>query len=266
MQTRTLAVLFIFFQFIASNVNANQNFFEQRYRGWLWFEEKELVDAQDLELIAPTTEQMLQAKKDNEEFSEELDLLRQIMIRYPEDIRHVVAYKRKEKEMQNRASTLGKNWLMANFLNPEIVDELKHPQNIYGRKIFTDEQIAQNTLDLKNLAGQVELYVFRMEGCPYCLDLEKHLNHFAKKYSFAVEAVTPDQSKSQYFKTHSSPELIKALQLEVMPTVIAVISDTRERFELARGAVSVADLEDKAILLVKHLHQKQITNPIEGKE
>jgi conjugal transfer pilus assembly protein TraF len=263
MKNKTLISLFIFFQLIVTTANANSCFFDQRYRGWLWFEEKELVDSQEQELIAPTIEQMLQAKKDNEEFSKELELLRQIMIRYPEDIRHVVAYKRKEKEMQNRASALGKNWLMANFLNPEIVDELKHPQNIYGRKIFTDEQIAQNSLDLKNLAGQVELYVFRMEGCPYCLDLEKHLNNFAKKYGFTVEAVTPDQSNSQYFKTHSSPELIKALQLEVMPTVIAVISDTRERFELARGAVSVADLEDKAILLVNHLRQKQIINPLE---
>ena len=39
MQTRTLAVLLILFQLIAVNAQARENFFEQRYRGWLWFDE-----------------------------------------------------------------------------------------------------------------------------------------------------------------------------------------------------------------------------------
>ena len=45
MQNRTLAVLFIFLQFLAVNAHANQNFFEQRYRGWFWFENKEKAPA-----------------------------------------------------------------------------------------------------------------------------------------------------------------------------------------------------------------------------
>lgn len=45
-----------------------------------------------------------------------------------------------------------------------------------------------------------------------------------------------------------------------MPTVIAVVNDTRERFELARGAVSIADLEDKALLLAKYLGVAGQTN------
>ena len=61
---------------------------------------------------------------------------------------------------------------------------------------------------------------------------------------------------SSYFKTHASRKLIKALGLEVMPTVIAVVNDTRQRFELARGAVSVADLEEKALLLVNYLDKE----------
>ena len=79
------------------------------------------------------------------------------------------------------------------------------------------------------------------------------MNSFANKYGFQVDAVSADHSSSSYFKTHSHPEIIKQLNLTVMPTVIAVTKDSRMRFELARGAVSIPDLEDKALLLAKVL-------------
>lgn len=62
---------------------------------------------------------------------------------------------------------------------------------------------------------------------------------------------TLDKSNSSYFETNHSLEMVKALGLEIMPTVIAIVKDSRERYELARGAVSIADLEEKALLLEK---------------
>lgn len=245
---------------------ANNSFFEERYRGWLWFEKKEggqeKQEDQDSQQVPamPTKEQMLQAKKENEEFSEELELMKHLAIRYPENIEYTRLYKLKEKEMQDNALKFGQSWIMANFLYPEIVDELENPQNIYGRTIYKDEQRRQEELNIHAVAKQVELFVFRKEGCPYCETLEKHLNQFAKNYNFAVEAVSPDNSKSSYFKTHSSPEMIARLGLEVMPTVIAVVNDTRQRFELARGAVSISELEKKSLLLFQRLNQQQQEN------
>ena len=76
---------------------------------------------------------------------------------------------------------------------------------------------------------------------------------FANIYGFKVEAVSIDGTKSRYFKTHTNTELIERLQLKEMPTVIAVTNDSSLRFELARGAVSVADLEDNSLLMAKYL-------------
>ena len=42
-----------------------------------------------------------------------------------------------------------------------------------------------------------------------------------------------------------------------MPTVIVVVKETRERFELSRGAVSVSDLEDSALILSKILEDRK---------
>ena len=162
--------------------------------------------------------------------------------------------------MMDNAQVLGLNWLMANFLNPDIVDELKNPQNIYGRDIRNQQQQADNRATLQELATKVELFVFRQDNCPHCPTLEKHLSTFATKYGFKVEAVSPDHSQSQYYKTYTSLELIEGLGLKIMPTVIAVVNESRQRFELVRGGVSVVDIEEKALLLAKHLGIEAATN------
>lgn len=249
---------------ITSDALANNKFFEQRYRGWLWFDESEKEDAvkeqkhddDEDKIQLPTLEQMQEAKRDNEKFAQELEMLKHLAIRHPDNLEYIKLYKLKEKEMMDRAQLLGINWLMANFLNPEIVDELENPQNIYGRDIKKSQNKKTEESNLKDLSSKVELFVFRQDGCPYCSTLEKHLNTFANKYGFKVEAITPDNSQSRYFKSNSSPELVEALGLEVMPTVIAVVNDTRARFELARGAVSVADLEEKSLLLAKYINDQ----------
>ena len=240
---------------------AEVSFFEQRYRGWLWFDERQgLEEEVESEIPSrtqpqmPSLEEMERAKSENEKFAKELELLKHLAVRYPDNLEYIKLYKLKEKEMMDKAETLGLNWLTVNFLNPDIVDELNHPQNIYGRNILSSNKERENKQIIKNLSGKVELFVFRREECPYCETLEKHLNIFAVKYGFKVEAVVPDNSVSKYFKTHRSLELIKVLSLEVMPTVIAVVNDSRERFELVRGAVSVADLEEKSLLLAKYLN------------
>ena len=116
-----------------------------------------------------------------------------------------------------------------------------------------EQEEKQNSATLKAIAKKVELFLFFKSDCNHCEVLEKHLARFADIYGFKVEAVSIDGTKSRYFKTHTNTELIEQLQLKEMPTVIAVTNDSSLRFELARGAVSVADLEDNSLLMAKYL-------------
>lgn len=200
---------------------------------------------------------MQRAKSANEQFTEELEGLRHMMVRYPDNLNYIRLYKEKEKEMLDGAMTLSANFAMTNFLNPDIADQLQAPQNIYGRNVAKAERQSQEMQILQSLAGKVELFIFREENCAHCPVLEKHLYSFAKKYGFQVEAVSADHSKSSYFKTHNNPEIIKQLELTIMPTVIAVLKDSSRRFELVRGAVSIPDLEERALLLVQYLNNGQ---------
>jgi thioredoxin-related protein len=250
-------------------VIAANGFFEQRHRGWLWFNEREVaeganhVSEQEQQIALQQLQE--QAKLENEIFAAELEDMKHLAIRYPENIDYVTRYKRMEKVMYDNAARLGKSWVMTNFLNPDLGDELENPKNIYGREAKKDLDLIEMKANLQHLASKLDIFVFRQDGCIYCSILEKHLAHFARQYNFAVEAVSADGSNSSVFKTHHAPAMIQALELNVMPVVIAVVKDTRQRFELARGAVSVADLEDKALLLFEHLKLPRHTQDLQSK-
>lgn len=243
-----------------------RDFFEQRYRGWLWFDENEEVEIEDGENLSeltsnmPGIEEMERAKEANEKFSRELELLKHLMVHDPGNLENIKLYKLKEKEMMEKSATLGRNWLLVNFLNPEIMDELKFPQNIYGRDLRREDLKREMNEKIRSLKDRIEIFVFRREGCSYCVTLEEHLARFAMRYGFEVEAVSEDGSESEFFKTNTSSEIVSnmidALGLEVMPTVIVVVKETRERFELARGAVSVSELEEKVGYLFDVLEMK----------
>lgn len=77
--------------------------------------------------------------------------------------------------------------------------------------------------------------------------MEKHLDRFARKYGFKVEAISPDNSDSPYFKTTHSQELIIALEVELVPTVLLVVDGDSHRYQLADMLVSIEDLERNAL-------------------
>lgn len=252
-------VLFLCFC-VPALVHAN-SFGSSMYRGWLWFEDQKQISNP---ILGPkrklTREEMESIRDENNKFKEELDLLKHAMIKYPENLDYVKRYKEKEKKMLDASIKLSESFLMTDFLNPDISDQLENPQNLYGRTAKRELEQEENTKTLKSLAHKVELFLFFQDNCKYCEILERHLNRFASIYGFNVEAISNDGSKSSYFKTHHNKDLVSKLDLTVMPVVIAVTKDSKLRFELARGAVSVADLEENSLLMAKYLSKHNSQN------
>jgi conjugal transfer pilus assembly protein TraF len=254
MKNKTLISLFIFFQLVASTANANQNFFEQRYRGWLWFENKEKAPADSprnqnnqASDITP-----LEAKEEIEQFAKELEELKFMMLARPSP-ENVKAYRDKEKQMWDQADDLHEAWDMANLLYPEQRDLINNPVNVHGVKAKRAMQEEQNTQKIKALAKDFDLVLFFSDSCKYCALLSPVLKNFGEQYGFHIDAISATGSKHEYFKTANAPELIDRLGITAFPTVIAVSHDSKTAFELIRGYVSASELEEYSLLAAKHL-------------
>jgi conjugal transfer pilus assembly protein TraF len=254
MKNKTLISLFIFFQLVASTANANQNFFEQRYRGWLWFENKEKASADSprnqnnrASDITP-----LEAKEEIEQFAKELEELKFMMLARPSP-ENVKAYRDKEKQMWDQADDLHEAWDMANLLYPEQRDLINNPVNVHGVKAKRAIQEEENTQKIKALAKDFDLVLFFSDSCKYCALLSPVLKNFGEQYGFHIDAISATGSKHEYFKTANAPQLIESLGISAFPTIIAVSHDSKTAFELIRGYVSASELEEYSLLAAKYL-------------
>jgi conjugal transfer pilus assembly protein TraF len=227
------------------------SFYDQRYRGWLWFEEgKKESNLKEEENIGPD-----QAREEVELFAKELEERKFVMLARP-TVKNVKAYRDKEQEMWQKAIKLDEATRMANFLYPQLYDHMLEPTNAMAVKLKREiEGGAQEEL-IKEFATKFDLVLFFRAGCKYCKAFEPVLANFAQKYGFNIEAASMDGEKSEFFKTSNANEVANRLGIEATPTVIAVSHDSKVAFELIRGFVSMSELEEYSALAVKYLQRE----------
>jgi conjugal transfer pilus assembly protein TraF len=252
---RLLQVIGVIVMMNIWSLNAKADFFNERYRGWYWFEEaskdkkipKHAVD--DNSYITPE-----QAKAEIDAFKAELDNLRYVMLARP-TVENVVAYRAKEKEMWDKGMILHDAWDMANFKYPEQRDLINNPVNTFAVKLQREQEALDNQAIVEQFAKKFSLVFFFSGKCKYCQAFSPVLQGFQQKYGFKVEAVSMDGSKHEFFKTFQVPQLVQQLGISSAPTVIAVSDDGEVAFELIRGYVTITELEEYAALAVKYLQE-----------
>ena len=228
--------------------NSSSSFFDQRYRGWLWFEDKHQVkeEVTTKAELAPEV-----AKEEMEEFSRQLEERKYIMFARPTP-ENVKFYRDKEKEMWDKAMQLQESWDMANFLYPEQRDQINNPDNVHAVKLKRKLEQEDQDKVIKAFAAHFELVAFFKNNCRYCHEFAPVLGSFIREFGFVAETVVLDhpnlEAKASY--------LIKKLNIEATPIVFAISKDSKTAFELVRGFVSISELRFAVAMSWKHLETK----------
>lgn len=246
---------------------ADTDFFSERYRGWLWFEEERNVprqiphnksdteasnDEQSADSITPE-----EAKAELDRISKDLDDAKHIMLARP-TASNIKAYMDKESIVWKNIEALQKAWEIASFLYPEYHDLIKDPVNVHAVKLKKEvDEIAQLEI-IKLLAKEFDLVLFFKGSCMMSKAFEPVLKNFSQNAGFKVEAVTMDSIKSQNFTTFNMPILTQTLGIKEVPTLVAVSKDGRIAFELVRGFVSLTELEMHSLSAAEYLISKGI--------
>lgn len=230
---------------------ATNDFMGERYVGWYWFDEQESATDKEEAPLEPSLAEYLANEKEMKEFSRMLELKRFMMIMHPDNLEYMKQYREMEGIMRRNSETLAKNYALVNFLYPEFVDQLNRPVNLYGRKLKKQHQRKIDEQQIKELSKEFELFVFLSKGDPYSATLDKHLSNFNKLYGYEITAVTRDGSRSAYFETYNDKggSLGQALSLKAIPSILAISKDSKERYEIARGVISIEAIEMRLLLI-----------------
>ena len=222
-------------------------FFQNRKRGWFWFEETPKDEVK--EITDPR-----QAKEWIEQFKYELDNARNLMFASP-TVENTAKYMRLEDAMWNHGMKLYHSSEMAKFVHPELARLDTEPTNVIGVRANREELHKSIGLFTVSIAKDFDLVLFRSGNCRYCKEFEPVLKDFGDKYGFNVEAISMDETISEHFTTKKLPHLAAVLNIEATPTVVMVHKSKPVRFELMRGFLSMQELEKRFEIVKKYLER-----------
>lgn len=252
-------VVTVFMLILATSyqVQANVGHFYQgkdRYRGFYWFEDKAYEEqSKTQEHHIPTP---IEAEKAIEARRKTMDDARNQMIELafikdtpPQILREaIIKYKKLEQEMYDGAIRLSNSSDMANFINPEIADQLELPTNVFANKIKRKVAEEEKIKTIGEFASKFDLVLFVNDNCPYCTAFLPVASSFAKEYGFTLN--------STGLNTPEGKMAIK-LGITAVPTLVAISKDAKELFELARGFISFSELQDNVVLGHAYSIEKQ---------
>ena len=259
MKSKILITLFIFFQLIAANARAREGFFEQsnQYKGFYWFEREQKPSQNNTqEYQMPTAEEAsasIEAKKKT------LDDARNQMVAvgFDQDAplsakrQAVINYKKLEMGMWDGALSLVDASDMANFTNPEIVDNQTQPTNVFGVKLQRQVEAEENIISIMEFAKEFDLLLFADESCRYCREFAPVLKRFVDQHHFQLDVASLDSKAGS---------IAKSLGINSIPTLVAIKKDGSMLFELSRGVVSMSGLEANILLASKYSKELKATS------
>ncbi len=229
-----------------SSVGAEAGFFDQQKRGWFWFEEKKVEEER---VVTPES-----AKKVVEQFKDELDDLRSLMLASP-TLENIKNYREKEIVMWDQAEKLFDNWELASFKYPHLFDKINEPVNVQAVRLQRSILDEENKKNIVLFVRDFDFVLFTKKDCRYCESFEPVLRSFANSYSIQVEAVSMDGSTSKYFPTKDIPYLVSRLNIQAFPTLIAAHKSKPMVFELVRGYLTYDELEKYVLLAKKYVEE-----------
>lgn len=230
-----------------------------RYRGWIWFEDKEGPQAKKRkEEVDHQYSQITpdEAAYEIEALKKELDDKRNIMIARPsaETVRDYVAL---EDVMWEKALLLDNSYRQAKFKYPDLFDKLENPQNVHAVKF--KRKLEQEALEgkIKAFARKFDLVLFSRGNCGYCKEFAPILQRFSETYGFKTEEASIDGEMTGLFKGKKMAELAVKLGIEATPTVVVVSKDGSMAFELIRGYAVISELEEYVGLAISYVQEQQ---------
>lgn len=240
-----------------------RSFFEgkDRYRGFYWFEQDQRrIPKKQEKYQLPSAEE---AKRMVEERKARMDKARDVMVAVgldenaPMEAKReaIVAYKKLEMPMWDGAIAMSQSSDMANFINPDLADNLSNPTNVFGVKLKRKLEAEKNELAIRELARDFDLILFEEKGCAYCQQFKPVIVNFATQHQFKLTSSSLASKEGQ---------VAKRLGVSAVPTVIIVAKDGSSAFELARGMLSLSELTSNTVLASQYSREIQKTRKGRG--
>ena len=221
-----------------------------RYRGFYWFE-KEIPKESKVHQLSPN-EAVIAIEIRREELEDAKNQM--IELSYREDVSDAVVrdaihrYKIIEMKMYDAALRLSNGSDMLNFTNPELTNKYKSPTNIFANRIKRKLDAVREDSIIEEFATRYDLILFASDNCPYSQNFLPVVTSFANQYRFNLDITSLDSEAGR---------LSRSMNIDIVPSLVAISRDGRELFEINRGMNSLSEIKENIILADQYSKERR---------
>ena len=198
-------------------VISNQAFYDQKKKGWFFYEEKpKVIKKKEVEKklpeVALTPVQIL--KKQGEDFDNALASA--ILNPTPQNYKR---YMEKTTQILAQSSVFADGVEKFNYVNPQFDYTIQNPQgsNVQIQNMMNDKN--KDNILATSAKENAILFFFRSD-CPYCHKYAPIVREFAANYGYLVETVSLDgRGLPEYPNPRYNPQLAQRLKVETVPAI-----------------------------------------------
>lgn len=231
------------------STKAEPRFFDDRSRGWHWYEQQLKKEEEDAKLPKTPTQILAEEKQ---ALSEALD--QAILTGNLQDVANYMAM---QKAFIDRSERFANSWSAALQLNPKLDERVKDPPDHFARPIVDKENNAKREKIIKNLAKTHGLFFFFKGNCPYCHGIAPVVQAFAEKYGWEVMPISLDGANLEGFpKAKRDNGISQNLGIDSVPALIAVNPKDNKVFPISFGMVALDEIERRIEILWNFIEEK----------
>lgn len=235
----------------ATAQDAQKRYWSDAWRGWHFYEdpEQEAPPAKPSTLTPkPTATQPARAPEliEFERLQKTLEERRNIAIMRPTET-NVRRYMELESEVVARASTFADVAQRVAWSTPELDPTTQgRPVNAKALEVFEQQQLADRSRSVTDLARDHVLIFFFRGDCPYCHAFAPTLAAFQVRYGIRVEAVSVDGGMLPGFaEARRDNGIATALRVTQVPAVYLAQPFTGKITPIGFGVLSEAQLLER---------------------
>lgn len=256
-------LLLLFFGFVlALNSGAESvGYFDDRERGWFWYEEPPKEEEKKKEDEKPTPAPSVaqpftlspreQLKKQGEDWE---NAMAEAILNPSKE--NYLKYLAMTAKIQQQSQNFATGYKQAIWVTPEYDYTLVKPRATQAIVAQNQYEVENNNNQLKSISKENGLIFFFRSDCPFCHRFAPVLKKFASQFGFTVIPVSLDgKGLDQYPYPKRNYDIGKKLNVSVVPALFMVNPESNSVSTVGYGYSDYTKLTQKVLFAAKQMNE-----------
>lgn len=225
------------------------SFYDDHERGWHWYEKGAKPEENSQEKRKDLFH--LSARDELKKYQEQLGEAKAAAVMHP-TVENVYNYQKLQFEMLNKAGKFADVWMQNVYKNPGVDFTLISPVSQNARHIYLAKKKEDNESIIRKLSNEYGLFFFFRNNCYYCVAFAPIVKSFSDKYNWEVLAISDSGEKHPLFERSVQDNGLSTYwQVDIYPSLFAVNPKTGHVIPIARGMISIEEMEERILAIIK---------------